>query len=302
MSTILELDLEDFLSADPKRSNKFIKDLGDSLTEIGFFCLKNHGIDQELVNRSYQLTEELFLLPEEKKKKYEYLSLKGQRGLTSFGRESAKNSSNPDLKEFYHIGRESIQKNIWPKEIEDFKEISLKIFKEIENCALKLLEACSLYIGEERNRLSSIAEGGNSILRLIHYPPVTQKTSSIRAAAHEDINLITLLVEASTSGLELLDHKGNWQAIKTPKGQIIVDSCDMLQNITNGLFKSTTHRVVNPDDNYSRRFSMPFFTHPRPETDLSPLKKCITKFDGKQNYPSITANEYLEKRLKELGL
>ena len=178
------------------------------------------------------------------------------------------------------------------------------VYKQLEECSLKILEACSLFLNEEKSLISEMAVKGNTILRLIHYPPIPEDAhpSSVRAAAHEDINLITLLIDATSSGLELLDRDGNWIPVVTPKGCIIVDSGDMLQNLTNGYYKATTHRVVNPDDSRSRRFSMPFFVHARSEVPLNPLTKCVEKTGGEKKFPDITAGEYLHQRLKEIGL
>ena len=169
---------------------------------------------------------------------------------------------------------------------------------------MTLLEACALYVGEERDRFTSIAENGNSILRVIHYPPIAddRDPAAIRAAAHEDINLITLLCEATTGGLELLQRDGTWRSIHALKGQIVVDTGDMIQNITNGILRSTTHRVVNPDNSKERRFSMPFFVHPRSEASLNPLPRCVERTGGTKNYRDITAGQYLMERLKEIGL
>ena len=169
---------------------------------------------------------------------------------------------------------------------------------------MTLLEACALYVGESKDRFSSIATNGNSILRVIHYPPVPadRDPASIRAAAHEDINLITLLCEATTGGLELLQRDGTWRAIHALKGQIVCDTGDMIQNISNGILRSTTHRVVNPDNSRERRFSMPFFVHPRAEVSLNPLESCVKRQGGKKNYRDITAGDYLMERLREIGL
>ena len=178
------------------------------------------------------------------------------------------------------------------------------VYQKLEFAALQILEACALYIGEEKNRIRDTAVNGNSILRLIHYPPIPADSNpaSIRAGAHEDINLITLLIDATSSGLEILDRNDNWVPVITPKGCIIVDAGDMLQNLTNGFYKSTTHRVVNPDNSREARYSMPFFMHARGEVSLAPLDSCIEATGGKTLYPKITADEYLIQRLREIGL
>ena len=217
------------------------------------------------------------------------------------------------MKEFWHVGREAFTRdidrtnypeNIWPADWQEFKAAFNGLYKALDNCSLDLLKACSLYINEKEEYFPSMVEDGNSILRVIHYPPVAEDANpaSVRAAAHEDINFITLLCEATDSGLELQNRDGSWRAIDTGPGQIIVDSGDMLQNLTNGFFKSTTHRVVNPNNSRSRRFSMPFFVHPRSEVDLSPCVACVEKTGGEKKYPDMTAGQYLSQRLKELGL
>lgn len=312
-NTIPVVDLHDYLSNDTKRQEQFVKSVGDALCQVGFFALLNHGLSDRLVSDSYQEIATFYKLPAETKKKYEVAGLKGQRGFTSFGREHAKNSQAPDLKEFWHVGREffadsalanGYPPNVWPQETPQFKPTMLELYAALEKCALTVLEACSLYVGEKKEVFRDIAVDGNSILRLIHYPPISADADprSIRAQAHEDINLITLLVEATTSGLEILDRNGTWIPVVTPRNCIIVDAGDMLQNITNGFFKSTTHRVVNPDNSRETRYSMPFFVHARAEVDLSPLPSCVQRTGGKKNYPNITANEYLMQRLREIGL
>lgn len=312
LDSIPTVDFQDFLSSDARRRSQFVQTIGDALVDIGFFALKNHGIDLALVDRAYAMCEQFFLLPEARKVPYENIALKGQRGYVSFGREHAKTSSFPDLKEFWHVGREhyddshvveKYEPNVWPQEVQEFKSTMTDIYDAVDRCAIKLLDACALYLGEPQHLISDMAKNGNSILRAIHYPPVAKEASGIRAAAHEDINLITLLFEATAGGLELLERDGSWRAIHALKGHIIVDSGDMLQNLSNGVFKSTTHRVVNPNGDFqSRRFSMPFFCHPRRECSLNPLASCITREGGQQKYPNISAGDYLDKRLKEIGL
>jgi len=310
--TIPVVDLEDFLQGSPGQKKKFVTDLGDALKDCGFFALQNHGVDYRLIEKAYRLSEAFFDQPDELKKKYEEIELKGQRGFTSFGREHAKGAAAADLKEFWHVGRDfpiahplkaTYAPNFWPTEIPEFKEVMLELYRQLDTCSLRLLEACSIYIGEAPELLPSMALDGNTILRVIHYPevPENRNPAAIRAGAHEDINFITLLCEATTGGLELLRRDGTWQPIHALKGQIIVDTGDMLQNLTNGLLKSTTHRVVNPDNSRERRFSMPFFVHPRSEVSLQPLPRCVEKMGGKK-YPDLNAGEYLEQRLREIGL
>jgi len=313
MQTIPVVDLNDFRSNDQTRKTKFIKTLGDALVDIGFFAIENHGVDSKLIKKSYQHAQEFFLLTSVQKQQYSKSELKGQRGYTAFGKEHAKDSKAPDLKEFWHIGREpnaqfpssyEYPKNLWPAEIPQFETAFSELYSQLDACSKDLLVAAALYLDLKPDQFSSMAEWGNSILRVIHYPPIPEDRNpdSIRAAAHEDINLITLLCEATSAGLELLQRDGNWRPIHALEGQIIADAGDMLQNITNGLFKSTTHRVVNPENSRERRFSMPFFAHPRSECDLTPLSQCVAQSTGEVRFPSITAGQYLIKRLKEIGL
>lgn len=307
------VDLKDFLSDSVPARRRFVETAGRALEDIGFFALEGHGVESGLIDKAYGLACRLFELSDSAKHRYEDPEIKGQRGYTSFGREHAKDSDAPDLKEFWHVGRELpawhalariYPKNVWPLELQEFKPTFLKLYEDLDACSAHLLRACSLYLGEEENVLADTSRDGNTILRVIHYPPVPEDRNpqSVRAAAHEDINLITLLCEATDDGLELKQRDGTWLPIKALSGQIIVDSGDMLQNLTNGVLKSTTHRVVNPNDDRSRRFSMPFFVHPRSEVELNPLQSCIERCGGEKKYPDIKAGEYLMQRLKEIGL
>ena len=309
-NTIPILSLLDYISSSLQKKEQFIHDLGSALQNFGFFGLVNHGLSEEQFTQAYTTSEELFSLEVATKLKYDSTKYKGQRGYTAFGREHAKDNASPDLKEFWHIGQDITQseinhpypQNLWPTEVPNMKQYIYPLYERLEDCALLLLEACSLYIGEPNMLFRDIATHGNSILRLIHYPPILNHDhkNCVRAAAHEDINLITLLPDATTSGLEI-HSQGQWLPVVTPPGSIIVDSGDMLQNITNGVFKATTHRVVNPEKADESRYSMPFFVHARPEASLAPLESCIKKV-GKQNYPNISAGDFLTQRLEEIGL
>ncbi|HEU4752234.1 MAG TPA: 2-oxoglutarate and iron-dependent oxygenase domain-containing protein, partial [Armatimonadota bacterium] len=221
--TIPVLDLTHF-TPDHPAEQRFARELGEALTELGFFALVNHGVDQELIRRSYDAVERFFTQPEAVKRRYERLELKGQRGFTSFGREHAKDHPAPDLKEFWHVGRESepghplpagYPANIWPAEVPGFQAALSELYRQLDHCAARLLEATALYLGEPRGLLSDMARDGNTILRVIHYPPVPEEAdpASMRAAPHEDINLITLLCEATAGGLELLTRDGRWLPI-----------------------------------------------------------------------------------------
>lgn len=311
--TIPVVDLKDFISDSPTARRLFVETAGRALEDIGFFALEGHGVDRGLIDKAYGMAYRFFEMSDTAKHRYEDLSIQGQRGYTSFGREHAKDSDAPDLKEFWHVGRELpawnalarvYPKNIWPMELPEFKPTFLRLYEQLDACSAHLLRACSTYLGEEENLIADMARDGNTILRVIHYPPVAEDRhpQSVRSAAHEDINLITLLCEATDDGLELKRRDGSWMPVRAVAGQIIVDSGDMIQNLTNGILKSTTHRVVNPNDDRSRRFSMPFFVHPRSEVPLNPLAKCIVRTGGEKKHPDITAGAYLHQRLAEIGL
>lgn len=311
--TIPVVSLQEFRQGSPAARETFIQTVGDALQGIGFFALADHGVDAGLIQRAYDVSQRLFDLPLATRMSYEDPKVNGQRGYISFGREHAKDSEAPDMKEFWHVGRErdadprSLRmpfENRWPTELPEFKSLMLELFRQLDACADTLLHAASLYLGEHPRLLPDMAHYGDTILRVIHYPPVPQDRhpAAVRAAAHEDINFITLLCEATAGGLELLQRDGSWRPIHALEGQIVVDSGDMLQQLSNGLFKSTTHRVTNPDDSRERRFSMPFFVHPRAEVDLSPLPGCIERTGGVECFPHLTAGEYLAQRLREIGL
>lgn len=303
--TIPVLSLQDFVQGTPAEQQAFINDLGQALSAIGFFALVDHGIDRALVQSAYAVAETVFMLPETIKQQYEQRELQGQRGFTAFGREHAKDSPHADLKEFWHIGAaHTLPPNCWPAEVPQFQSAMLALFAQLDRCARRLLEACALYLDLPRQFLAQTTVNSPTLLRVLHYPPVPPDlpAAQMRAAAHEDINLITLLCEATAPGLELLQADGTWRPIAAIPGQIIVDTGDMLQNLTNGLLKSTTHRVTNSDNDRDRRFSLPFFVHPRPEVDLSPLPTCVARTGGELRYPRWTAGEYLTQRLAEIGL
>jgi isopenicillin N synthase-like dioxygenase len=311
--TIPVASLRDFTHGTPTQRAAFVQTVGDALVDIGFFALEDHGIDQAVVASAYDMAQQFFDQPEAVKLAYQDPAVHGQRGYTHFGREHAKDSPAADLKEFWHVGREDAADplnmllpwhNVWPSELPDFKPRMLNLFRQIDATSVHLLTACSIYLGETPEYLPSIAAYGDTVLRIIHYPPVPadRHPQAVRAAAHEDINLITLLLEATAGGLELLQRDGTWRPIHALQGQLVVDAGDMLQQLTNGYFKATTHRVVNPDDSRERRFSMPFFVHPRPEVDLSPRASAVQKTSGIAKFPQVTAGAYLRQRLAEIGL
>ncbi|MFE4106329.1 isopenicillin N synthase family dioxygenase [Almyronema epifaneia] len=284
----------------------FVDNLGQALEKIGFFALEQHSVAAPLIQQAYEAAALVFQLPDAIKQQYERPELKGQRGFVGFGREHAKNSPYPDLKEFWHVGRSpsALGANLWPVEVPQFQTVMTALFQQLEVCAAVLLEACALYLDQPRTALRDLVRQGDTLLRVIHYPPLpsTAAAASLRAAAHEDINLITLLCEATAPGLELLQTNGDWLPIQAPPGHLIVDTGDMLQHLTNGLFKSTTHRVVNPENQGDRRFSLPFFVHPAATTNLAPLAVCIDRTGGIARYPAVSAGDYLHQRLQEIGL
>ncbi len=312
-SGIPMLDLNDFY--DRNDEPNFVAALGQAYENIGFVAIKNHGIDDELLNRFYKVVADFFNLPTAVKQQYEDQN-GGQRGYTSFGKEHAKNSAAGDLKEFWHFGQymddavaddplhQFYPANKYVKELEEFNTLGKEIYQKLETSGKLLLRAIALFLGLEVNYFDDKIYLGNSILRPIHYPPIiNEPNDSVRAGEHEDINLITLLVGASADGLEVLNKQNQWVAVTKVEDCIVVNVGDMLQRLTNNRLKSTTHRVVNPPKEKwgNARYSIPFFLHPRPEVNLDCLASCITEENPKQ-YEPITAIDYLNERLKEIGL
>jgi len=307
------VNLADFLSGDPQLKQKFVNDLGKAYESVGFVAVTNHGIPEELITDLYKYVQQFFALPLDAKRSYEVAGLAGQRGYTSFGKEHAKGSDAPDLKEFYQHGQivedgDPVKKeypdNVVIKEIPAFTPTLNKTYKAFEKSGKALLQAIALYLGLDENYFSTHVHNGNSILRAIHYPPiVAEPKSSIRAEQHEDINLITLLVGASAGGLQILNKQNEWVDAISQPDQIVVNVGDMLQRLTNNKLKSTTHRVVNPPRElwHTSRFSIPFFLHPRSEMSLACLASTIDK-DHPKAYEDISAGEYLDERLREIGL
>ncbi|MCS6818439.1 MAG: isopenicillin N synthase family oxygenase [Chitinophagales bacterium] len=307
------LDLALFEQGTIEEKNLFSRQLGDAFSEIGFVCIKNHGVPQTLIDKYYALVKEFFSLPEEVKRKYEVPELAGQRGYTSFGRETAKGFTAPDLKEFWQLGQEvegdDPIKNEYPenfvvKEVPDFTSTGITLFKSFERCGKTLLRAIAIYLSLPEYYFDEHVYNGNSILRAIHYPPITREPqNAIRAEQHEDINLITLLAGASAEGLQILYQHREWIDVTAPEGCLVINVGDMLQRHTNNRLKSTTHRVVNPPRElwHTSRYSIPFFMHPRSNMRLDCLPSCITE-DNPRAYEPITAGEYLEERLAEIGL
>jgi isopenicillin N synthase-like dioxygenase len=307
------IDLSDFECGDQAARSSLVNALGQAYREVGFVAVKNHGVPEELIERFYLLVRKFFSLPAEQKSQYEIPGLAGQRGFTSFGREHAKGSDAPDLKEFWQFGQTDLipghrpddyPPNVEVAELPDFNRTGEELFRAFEKSGSILLRAIALHLDLPENYFDAYIKGGNSILRAIYYPPITSEPkSAIRAEQHEDINLITLLVGASADGLELLNRENQWIPVSAPEGCLVVNVGDMLQRHTNNRLRSTTHRVVNPPRErwHTERFSIPFFLHPVSEMKLDCLKSCIDA-DNPSAYAPITAGEYLDERLREIGL
>jgi isopenicillin N synthase-like dioxygenase len=306
------VDLAEF-SGDEKQKAAFVDLLGGAYEEVGFVAVKNHGIPDSTIDGLYKNTTAFFNLPQPVKKEYEIPGLAGQRGYTSFGKEHAKGSTAPDLKEFFQFGQavedgdpiwKEYPQNVTVNELSGFNPVFSDAYRSFETSGTLLLRAIALYLDLDEHYFDPYIHNGNSIVRAIHYPPITSEPkSAIRAEQHEDINLITLLIGASADGLEILSKQNEWVPVTSLPEQIVVNVGDMLQRLTNNKLKSTTHRVVNPSREKwgSSRYSIPFFLHPRSSMSLACLPGCIDKAHPKA-YPDATAGEYLEERLREIGL
>jgi len=307
------VDLAEFVSGNAGSKAAFVEKLGKAYEDVGFVAVKNHGVPDKLIAHIYEYVQQFFSLPLEKKLQYEIPGLAGQRGYTSFGREHAKGSEAPDLKEFFQYGqnvedddpiKSQYPDNVQVSEVAGFNETLYQAYKNFQKSGTSLLQAIALYLGLDEHYFDNHVHNGNSILRCIHYPPITvQPKSAIRAEQHEDINLITLLVGASADGLEILTNQNEWVPVTSLPEQIVVNVGDMLQRLTNNKLRSTTHRVVNPSPDrwHTSRFSIPFFLHPRSNMSLACLESCIDA-DHPKAYPDATAGEYLDERLREIGL
>lgn len=311
---IPSVDLSEFLSNDPSKQEKFVRELGAAYEGIGFVAVKNHGISKDLIDNLYDQIQKFFALPEDVKKQYDIPGIGGQRGYTPFGKEHAKGKSAGDLKEFWHFGQfvddnDPIEKeypeNVEVKELPSFLATGKEAYQTFEDTGRYLLKAIAIHLGLEETYFNDKIHNGNSILRPIHYPPITGEIEdgAVRAGEHEDINLITLLVGASADGLQVLNKKNEWISVTEIQDHIVVNVGDMLQRLTNNKLKSTTHRVVNPPKELlgTSRYSVPFFLHPRSDMRLDCLESCIDEENPKQ-YEDITAGDYLMERLREIGL
>ena len=292
----------------------FVAELGNAYREYGFCCISGHGIPRELIDGAYQSFQQFFALPTETKMKYHIAGSGGARGYTPYKVETAKDSKHADLKEFWHVGREIprdskfadvMPPNVWPTEIADFKQNGYGLFEALDQLGSRVLRALALHIELPEHFFDDKIDQGNSILRPIHYPPITDDTvPNVRAGAHEDINFITLLVGASAEGLEVLTREGEWLPITTEGDAIVVNIGDMLQRLTNHVYPSTSHRVVNPPNDNARkpRYSVPYFLHPNPDVVLDPLPQTVTPDNPSRYDTSITSHEYLLQRLREIKL
>ena len=292
----------------------FVAELGAAYREWGFAGIRGHGIPQSLIDAAYDAFKRFFALPTEVKLQYHLKGSGGARGYTPFGIETAKDSKYPDLKEFWHIGREIprdsrfaevMPPNVWPAEVDGFREHGYALYQALDQLGSRVLCALALHIGLPEDFFADKTNVGNSILRPIHYPPITTPdVPNVRAGAHEDINFITLLVGASAAGLEVLSRKGEWVPFTAEADTIVVNIGDMLQRLTNHVYPSTRHRVVNPPGEAARqpRYSVPFFLHPNPDVSLAVLPNCVSP-DNPSRYPTpISSHEYLLQRLREIKL
>ena len=310
------LDLNDFHNGNSSTKKKFVETLGAAYNNIGFVAITNHFLTPDMQERLYAVIKKFFALPDEIKTKYEQTEIAGQRGYTGKGKEHAKGKNTGDLKEFYHVGqeldvvtlaKEGYPPNVWPDEIPEFRNAALDVFRALEKTGIYMLRAIALYLDLPERYFDEKVKNGNSILRPIHYFPIDNPrdvpADAVRAAEHGDINLITLLMGASADGLQVLRRDGKWIPITALPDQLVVNVGDMLERHTNKKLKSTIHRVVNPpkDRMNTPRYSIPFFMHPRSEMSLAALDGCVSS-ENPRVWEEITAGEFLEERLREIGL
>ena len=312
MNKIPSVDLADFLSEDPNRKQKFVNEIGTAYENIGFVSLRSHFLDDGLVSNLYKEVKAFFALDLAQKKKYEIEGLSGQRGYVSFGKEHAKGKKEGDLKEFWHFGQEPSDDaklsevypdNVHVDELPDFNATGMQAYRMLEKTGIYVLRALALYIGVDEFYFDHWASNGNSILRPIHYPPITKEPQgAVRAGAHGDINLITLLMGASSGGLQVLRKDGVWIDAIPKEDELVINVGDMLERHTNNKLRSTIHRVTNPPKEQwdSPRFSIPFFMHPRGDMDLSCMELCVDEKHPK-SFDDITAGDFLTQRLIEIG-
>lgn len=310
---IPSVDLNDFLSDDPIRKQKFVNEIGRAYEDIGFVALKGHFLSDELVDQLYKSVKEFFALPVETKEKYEIEGIGGQHGYTSFGKEHAKDKKEGDLKEFWHFGqyvdesekqKYNYPENVEVSEVPQFNTAGKEAYQQLEKTGIYVLRALALYLGLDEFYFDDKVKNGNSILRPIHYPPIKEEPKdAVRAGAHGDINLITLLMGASAGGLQVLRKDGVWVDALPQPDELVINVGDMLSRHTNNKLKSTIHQVVNPphEEWDKPRYSIPFFMHPVSEMKLNVLENCVDDQYPKQ-FEDITAGEFLTQRLREIGL
>lgn len=314
MATITDDELASVSLKDDERDpDRFAQELGRSFEEYGFAIVADHGIPDELIRRAEEKSRAFFALPEEIKRKYHVPGGGGARGYTPFGIETAKGYHAHDLKEFWHVGRElppghrfrdHMPDNVWPEEVESFRDTFLELYDTFDGTGLKILRAIARYLSIDEDYFVDTVRNGNSVLRLLHYPPIEGEPGShVRAGAHEDINTITLLLGAEEAGLELLTKDGRWIPVSPSPGELVVNIGDMLQRLTNGVLRSTSHRVVNPppERRGQSRYSMPFFLHFRSDFLIEALPGTVPEGE-EPKWPPITADEYLQERLREIKL
>ena len=286
--------------------------LGRSFAEFGFAVVSDHGIDHALIARAERLSRAFFALPEDTKRGYFIEGGGGARGYTPYRTEKAVGSDTTDLKEFWHVGRtlpagdpleEFMPANVWPAELPEFRKTFERLYAEFDKAGLKILSAIAVHLGLKPDWFDATVDRGNSVLRLLHYPPVENAEGAVRAAPHGDINTITLLLGAEEAGLELLSRQGEWIPVSPPPGALAVNIGDMLSRLTNDRLRSTIHRVVNPQGEASRRsrFSMPFFLHFRPDFVIETLPECVDA-EHPDNYEPLSSHDFLMQRLREINL
>jgi isopenicillin N synthase-like dioxygenase len=305
-----ELSLLSYVNGSDEAKALFVKQLYTGIKDYGFIILTDHTVAADVIDEGYKAVQGFFALDDETKRSYVSLHGGGQRGYTPFGTEHAKDNPHMDLKEFWHVGREVADdhefdeyypKNIWPKEIDGFKASLDTLYTELDKTSQIMLEALGKALDVPDTYFRDMITCGNSILRAIHYPPVGEAppVGSVRAAAHGDINLITILMGATAGGLQLQERDGSWLDVETKPGQLVVDAGDMLSRITNEIIPATIHRVINPEESTSARFSMPFFVHPHPKAMLECIPSCVG--EGEKFEP-ICSHDFLLERLKDIGL
>jgi isopenicillin N synthase-like dioxygenase len=294
---------------------RFSQEIGDSFKTFGFALVKDHGIDAGLIARAWDLTAQFFALPEAEKRSYYDAAMSGARGYTPFGTEIAKGAASHDLKEFWHVGRDlpegspladaSMPPNVWPTRPEGFREVLEELYAQFDRTGATILSRIATYLGLDEHWFDPAIEDGNSVLRLLHYPPLEGiEGEAIRAGAHGDINLITLLLGAEEAGLELLNADGTWLNASPPEGALVINVGDMLERLTNHVLPSTIHRVRNPDASRARfsRYSMPFFLHLRSDWPIKTLPQCVSAANPDRYPVPILADEFLQERLRDIGL